>query len=75
MKVHRLIIKLITLLIIVTGSVYAQQQPTVPKEVGPAVGQEIPAFKARDQFGREQMLSSLVGPKGLVLLFVRSADW
>jgi hypothetical protein len=45
------------------------------KEVGPSVGQQIPAFKAIDQFGRQQTLSSLVGSKGLVLLFVRSADW
>jgi len=45
------------------------------KEVGPAAGQRIPPFKARDQFGREQTLSSLSGPNGLILLFVRSADW
>jgi hypothetical protein len=51
------------------------QAASQPKEVGPAVGQQIPPFKARDQFGREQTLSSLVGPKGLILLFVRSADW
>jgi hypothetical protein len=51
-------------------------QTTIPsKEVGPKVGQKIPAFKASDQFGHQQTLSSLMGPKGLVLLFVRSADW
>ena len=44
-------------------------------ERGPAVGQKIPGFKARDQFGREQSPASLMGSKGLVLLFVRSADW
>lgn len=50
---------------------------TVPPapERGPAVGQKIPAFTARDQFGKEQKLSTLAGPNGLVLLFVRSADW
>ena len=45
------------------------------KEVGPAVGERIPNFKARDQMGRERSLSSLAGPNGLLLLFVRSADW
>ena len=51
------------------------QTPISSKEVGPKVGQKIPAFKASDQFGHQQTLSSLMGPKGLVLLFVRSADW
>jgi len=45
------------------------------QERGPAVGQKIPAFSARDQFGKEQSLASLTGARGLVLLFVRSADW
>jgi len=51
------------------------QNATSTQEVGPKVGQQIPAFQASDQFGRQQTLSSLTGPKGLVLLFVRSADW
>jgi hypothetical protein len=51
------------------------QATSQSKEVGPVAGQQIPPFKARDQFGREQTLASLVGPKGLILLFVRSADW
>src|SRR3954469_9316773 len=42
---------------------------------GPTVGRKLPEFKARDQFGRDQTLDSLMGRKGLVLLFVRSADW
>jgi hypothetical protein len=40
-----------------------------------AAGTKAPSFMARDQFGREQTLESLAGPKGLVLLFFRSADW
>ena len=43
--------------------------------IGLAVGAKAPAFTARDQFGREQSLASLKGPKGTVLLFFRSADW
>ena len=34
-----------------------------------------PEFKVHDQFGNTQSISSLMGPKGLVLLFFRSADW
>ena len=43
--------------------------------IGLAVGQKAPAVSARDQFGREQTLATLQGPKGTVLLFFRSADW
>ena len=43
--------------------------------LGLSVGQKAPAFSVRDQFGTEQTLDSLKGPKGTVLLFYRSADW
>lgn len=43
--------------------------------IGLAVGQKAPAFSARDQFGAQQTLETLRGPKGAVLLFFRSADW
>jgi len=43
--------------------------------IGLEVGQRAPEFSARDQFGREQNLETLKGPKGTVLLFFRSADW
>ena len=43
--------------------------------IGLAVGQKAPAFSAQDQFGQTQTLESLKGPKGIVLLFFRSADW
>ncbi len=43
--------------------------------IGLEVGKKAPAFSARDQFGREQSLETLKGPKGTVLLFFRSADW
>jgi len=50
--------------------------PAVPiEERGPKVGQKVPSFHLADQTGRERDLASLAGPKGLVLLFVRSADW
>jgi hypothetical protein len=42
---------------------------------GPAVGSRIPEFEARDQQNRRQDFESLRGPKGLMLLFYRSADW
>ena len=53
----------------------ANQSHAGLKERGPAVGSKLPQFKARDQFGNEQTPASLVGEKGAVLLFFRSADW
>jgi hypothetical protein len=44
-------------------------------EIGLSVGQKAPAFSARDQFGQEQRLETLKGPKGTLLLVFRSADW
>jgi len=43
--------------------------------IGLNFGEKAPAFSARDQFGGEQNLTTLKGPKGTVLLFFRSADW
>lgn len=44
-------------------------------KTGPAIGAKIPSFEISDHLGRRQSFESLRGPKGLVLLFVRSADW
>ncbi|MBM3813060.1 MAG: hypothetical protein FJW20_15670 [Acidimicrobiia bacterium] len=44
-------------------------------KTGPALGKHIPKFSLPDQNGRMRNFENLKGPKGLVLLFVRSADW
>lgn len=49
--------------------------PPPIEQRGPAVGTIAPAFRLVDQGGREQTLATLAGKEGLVLLFVRSADW
>jgi thiol-disulfide isomerase/thioredoxin len=49
---------------------------TAGQEVGGLQpGAMAPSFTLQDQTGKTQNLSSLTGPKGLVLLFFRSADW
>ena len=42
---------------------------------GPAVGEKVPDFTLPDQNGVTRSLRELMGPKGLLLAFVRSADW
>ena len=44
-------------------------------KTGPEVGTRLPNFQAMDQNGKAQQLSSLMGPKGAVLVIYRSADW
>ncbi len=42
---------------------------------GPAIHSAAPAINAPDQHGELQTLKTLAGRSGLLLLFVRSADW
>jgi len=44
-------------------------------KTGPAVGEKVPDFDAADQNGASHSLRSLMGPKGMMLVFFRSADW
>lgn len=51
-------------------------QSTVDLEhVGPQIGSRVPSFTMPDQTGRMRTLDSLMGPKGVILVFFRSADW
>ena len=43
--------------------------------LAPQVGQLAPDFTLSDQSGQPHRLSSLLGPKGALLVFFRSADW
>jgi peroxiredoxin len=52
-------------------------QPVLPdvQKLGPQVGTRVPEFTLLDQKGQSRTLASLMGPKGLMLVFYRSADW
>jgi cytochrome oxidase Cu insertion factor (SCO1/SenC/PrrC family) len=52
-------------------------QPPLPdvQKLGPQIGTRVPDFTLLDQKGQSRRLASLMGPKGLVLVFYRSADW
>ena len=55
-------------LLLICGSLSA-------REYGPPVGAKMPGFDLKDQDGKVHTLASLLGPKGAVILFFRSADW
>lgn len=44
-------------------------------KLGPQVGERVPDFALQDQAGKTRTLQSIMGPKGAVLVFHRSADW
>jgi hypothetical protein len=51
----------------------AAQKPVRPHTL--KVGEHIPDFHVVDQNGKDRRFNDLVGPKGLVLFFFKSADW
>jgi cytochrome oxidase Cu insertion factor (SCO1/SenC/PrrC family) len=64
--------------IVTSGPVSAQSQPRQKIDVsklGPQVGEHVPDFSLKDQNGKLWTLKSIMGPKGAMLVFVRSADW
>jgi len=44
-------------------------------KLGPQVGARVPDFNLKDQNGKTWTLQSIMGPKGAMLVFFRSADW
>lgn len=44
-------------------------------KLGPQVGERVPDFTLKDQNGKPWTLKSILGPKGAMLVFYRSADW
>ena len=63
---------------LVAGAGMAQPLPRQKIDVsklGPQVGTQVPDFSLKDQNGKVWTRQSIMGPKGLMLVFVRSADW
>jgi hypothetical protein len=44
-------------------------------KLGPQVGERVPDFSLPDQTGRMRDLQSVMGPRGAMIVFYRSADW
>ena len=67
-----------TLAVAMVGGLLLQVPARVPidlSRVGPQVGQLVPDFNLTDQTGNPRTLQSIMGPKGAMLVFHRSADW
>jgi hypothetical protein len=44
-------------------------------KLGPQPGERVPDFSLLDQTGRTRNLQSIMGRRGAMLVFIRSADW
>ena len=44
-------------------------------KLGPQIGEMVPDFNLSDQHGKTWTLRSLMGPTGVMIVFLRSADW
>ena len=53
----------------------ATHTPIDITKLGPQVGQLVPDFSLKDQNGKTWTRQSILGPRGAMLVFFRSADW
>jgi cytochrome oxidase Cu insertion factor (SCO1/SenC/PrrC family) len=76
---NALVLALASLIIGVGQAREPQSAAAAPKvdveRVGPKVGAALPDFTLRDQHGEAHSLKSLLGPRGALIVFFRSADW
>ena len=63
-------------LMVLSLSLHAQERDSIDvSALGPQVGELIPAFSLPDQNGTMQTLESIMGERGALILFHRSANW
>ena len=75
---HMLQAMLIVTVVVLLAHAPASAQEREPIDVaslGPQVGEKIPDFALPDQYGRIQTLDTIMGERGAMLVFHRSADW
>jgi hypothetical protein len=61
--------------LLVEAPAVAQRQKIDVSKLGPQVGERVSDFSLKDQSGKIWTQQSIMGPKGAMLVFIRSADW
>jgi hypothetical protein len=62
--------------LLMTLQLQAQERNRVDvSKLGPQVGARVPDFNLSDQNGTVRTLQSIMGRRGAMLVFIRSADW
>ena len=67
-------------LFVLTGTLQPVSQERARERIdlsklGPLVGERVPDFSLVDQTGRTRNVQSIMGPRGAMRVFIRSADW
>ena len=75
MRPHQPAAFVLLLLLIVTAQGQSPREPIDVDALGPQVGEELPDFSLPDQQGVVRTLDDIMGPRGALILFHRSADW
>lgn len=65
-----------TVAVLLSGTAEAQTlEPIDVSALGPQVGEAVPDFALPDQTGTTRTLDSIMGERGAMIVFHRSADW
>jgi cytochrome oxidase Cu insertion factor (SCO1/SenC/PrrC family) len=80
MRILRILLAIVVLSAALVAQAPSASQTTSRTKIdvsklGPQVGERVPDFALSDQSGKMWTLQSIMGPKGAMLVFVRSADW
>jgi cytochrome oxidase Cu insertion factor (SCO1/SenC/PrrC family) len=79
MRRARMSILLPSILLILIAATSVSGQPAPPTidvtKLGPQAGERVADFRLQDQDGKVWTRDALMGPNGLMLVFLRSADW
>lgn len=70
-----LAVALLAALVAQTAAIAQSPNRIDVSKLGPQVGDRVPDFMLKDQNGKTWTLQSIMGPKGAMLVFYRSADW
>ena len=67
---------LLVIAVLMMVQLQAQERTRIDvSKLGPQVGSRVPEFKLSDQNGTSRTLQSIMGRRGAMLVFIRSADW
>jgi len=70
------LIFLLVIAVLMMVQLQAQERTRIDvSKLGPQVGSRVPDFKLSDQNGTSRTLQSIMGRRGAMLVFIRSADW
>jgi hypothetical protein len=73
---HASLLSLLGFALLITPQLQGQARIRIDvSKLGPQIGARVPDFRLSDQNGTVYTLQSIMGRRGAMLVFIRSADW